>query len=122
MQGLTAMATGSLQRGSGLYRPDLGPAGSSWDWCASMGALRVLWAWPELIRTGVPAAASGRLLPLVVEAVPSRTAAVLLASIHATLHRFHADLVSVTLVRQRWRLRDRSGACSWMSSLVVSRL
>jgi hypothetical protein len=67
-----------------------------------MGALRVLWAWPKLIRTGVPAAAFGGLLPLVVEAVPSRTAAVLLASIQATLHCYRAGLVSVTLVSRRW--------------------
>jgi hypothetical protein len=84
VQGLVTTATGSLQRGSGLYGPDLGPAGFSWDWCASMGVLRVLWAWSKAIRTGVPATTSGRLPPLVVEAVPSRTAAILLASIQAT--------------------------------------
>jgi hypothetical protein len=62
-----------------------------------MGALRVLWAWPDPIRTRVPVAASGRLPPLVVEAAPSCTVVVLLAPIQATFHRYRAGLVSVTL-------------------------
>jgi hypothetical protein len=100
VQGLAATATGLLQRGSGFYGFDLGPAGSPWDWCASMGALRVLWAWSDPIRNVVSADASGRLPPLVVEAVPSRMAAVLLAPIQATFHRYRAGLMSVTLVRR----------------------
>jgi hypothetical protein len=61
---------------------------------SSTGALRL----PT--RTGVPVDASGRLPPLVVEAVPSRTAAVLLAPFQATFHCYRAGLVFVTLVRQ----------------------
>jgi hypothetical protein len=100
VHGLAVMATGLLQRVSGLYGLDLGLAGSSWDWCASTGALRFLRAWPDPTRTGVSAAAAGRQPSLVVEEGPSRTDAVLLAPIHATFHRYRAGLIFVTVVRR----------------------
>jgi hypothetical protein len=56
-----------------------GLAGSPWDWYASAEALRVCWTRPDLWRTGLSAAASGRLPSPAVEEVPSRAAAELWA-------------------------------------------
>ena len=36
-RGVAVAAAGLLQRGSGLYGPNLGPAGPDWDWCAPVG-------------------------------------------------------------------------------------
>jgi hypothetical protein len=40
VMGLAIMVAELLQHGNGLDDPGLGLAGLSWDWCASMGALR----------------------------------------------------------------------------------
>jgi hypothetical protein len=114
-------AAGLLQRGSRLCGPSLDPTGPSWDWCASVGALRARCAQPDLRGTGCPAAAFFRLSPSVVEVVPSRVAVVLPASIHAPFHIRLAGLVMVASVKRRWWTLDRSGACWRATSLVVVR-
>ena len=86
-----------------------------------MGALRVRWIWPDLTGTGVLCCLvrSTTVLDGGDCSFPRGRSSVDLGSLSP--HPRLADLVTSTLERRRWWLRNRVGAWWWAACLVVSR-
>jgi hypothetical protein len=76
---MEAPTVGLLHYGGGHYEPARVLVGPSWDWCTFVWALQARWAWLGPFGTGMHVVASDRVPPLMVEVVPSRMTAVLLA-------------------------------------------